>query len=312
MPTAMTLIPFDQVTNSSLKALATAFGGIEDDEFLSGQRPSFPVISIKGGKFAVTRGGEREVIVNEDGDARSSIDIVVVRAVKGLSKIFYKDKWVEGSSEPPDCYSNSGVVPAPDAKVPQAKSCAACPNNVWGSKINEETGKKGKLCQDNKRLAVAPLGQLNDPMLLRVPAASLTNWDTCVATLAKKGLKVPAVALKLGFDKDAAYPLLTFRPAALLPEGLIAQVQAARTLDVTMAIVGETALPDEHGAPVDVAEDEPLPTLAEPEPEKTAPKAAPKAESKPGPKAVPKAAPADDPLLAGLEDALAGLSFESE
>jgi hypothetical protein len=308
----MTLIPFDQVTNSSLKALATAFGGIEDDEFLSGQRPSFPVISIKGGKFAVTRGGEREVIVNEDGDARSSIDIVVVRAVKGLSKIFYKDKWVEGSSEPPDCYSNSGVVPAPDAKVPQAKSCAACPNNVWGSKINEETGKKGKLCQDNKRLAVAPLGQLNDPMLLRVPAASLTNWDTCVATLAKKGLKVPAVALKLGFDKDTAYPLLTFRPAALLPEGLIAQVQAARTLDVTMAIVGETALPDEHGAPVDVAEDEPLPTLAEPEPEKTAPKAAPKAESKPGPKAVPKAAPADDPLLAGLEDALAGLSFESE
>jgi hypothetical protein len=59
-----------------------------------------------------------------------------------------------------------------------------------------------------------------------------------------------------------------------------------------------------------VAEDEPLPTLAEPEPEKA--KAAPKAESKPGPKAVPKAAPADDPLLAGLEDALAGLSFESE
>jgi hypothetical protein len=76
-----------------------------------------------------------------------------------------------------------------------------------------------------------------------------------------------------------------------------------------MAIVGETALPDEHGA---VAEDEPLPTLAEPEPEKTAPKATSKAESKPGPKAVPKAAPADDPLLAGLEDALAGLSFESE
>jgi hypothetical protein len=308
----MTLIPFDQVTNSSLKALATAFGAIEDDEFLSGQRPSFPVISIKGSKFAVTRGGEREVIVNEDGDARSSIDIVVVRAVKGLSKVFYKDSYEEGSSEAPDCYSNSGVVPAPDAKVPQAKSCAACPNNVWGSKINEKTGKKGKLCQDSKRLAVAPLGQLNDPMLLRVPAASLTNWDTCVATLAKKGLKVPAVAIKLGFDKDAAYPLLTFRPAALLPEGLIAQVQAARTLDVTMAIVGETALPDEHGAPVDVADDEPLPTLAEPEPEKAASKAAPKAESKPGPKAVPKAAPADDPLLAGLEDALAGLSFESE
>ena len=295
-----------------MKALATAFGGIEDDEFLSGQRPSFPVISIKGSKFAVTRGGEREVIVNEDGDARSSIDIVVVRAVKGLSKVFYKDSYEEGSSEAPDCYSNSGVVPAPDAKEPQAKSCAACPNNVWGSKINEKTGKKGKLCQDSKRLAVAPLGQLNDPMLLRVPAASLTNWDTCVATLAKKGLKVPAVALKLGFDKDAAYPLLTFRPAALLPEGLIAQVQAARALDVTMAIVGETALPDEHGAAVDVAEDEPLPTLADPEPEKTAPKAAPKAETKPGPKAVPKAAPADDPLLAGLEDALAGLSFESE
>jgi hypothetical protein len=306
----MTLIPFDQVTNSSLKALATAFGGIEDDEFLSGQRPSFPVISIKGSKFAVTRGGEREVIVNEDGDARSSIDIVVVRAVKGLSKVFYKDSYEEGSSEAPDCYSNTGVAPAPDAKVPQAKSCAACPNNVWGSKINEKTGKKGKLCQDSKRLAVAPLGQLNDPMLLRVPAASLTNWDTCVATLAKKGLKVPAVALKLGFDKDAAYPLLTFRPAALLPEGLIAQVQAARTLDVTMAIVGETALPDEHGAPADVAENEPLPTLADPEPEKAKP--APKAESKPGPKAVPKAAPADDPLLAGLEDALAGLSFESE
>jgi hypothetical protein len=122
---------------------------------------------------------------------------------------------------------------------------------------------------------------------------------------------VPAVALKLGFVKDAAYPLLTFRPAALLPEGLIAQVQAARTLDVTLAIVGETALPDEHvAAPAD--EDEPLPILAEPEPAKTVAKAVPKAESKPGPKAVPKAAPADDPLLAGLEDALAGLSFESE
>ena len=189
--------------------------------------------------------------------------------------------------------------------MPQAKSCAACPNHVWGSKINERTGKRGKLCQDSKRLAVAPLAQLNDVMLLRVPADSLWTWDTCVNTLTKKGLKPPMVALRLGFDKDAAYPLLTFRPTALLPEGLISQVQAACDLDETLAIIGETRLPDETHADMEAAE-ETLPTLAE-----TA-TAVPEEPAKPAAVKAVETVPIDDPLLAGLERALAELSFEAE
>src|SRR5690606_11680321 len=100
--------------------------------------------------------------------------VVIVKANPNLSKTFYKNGYEEGSAEKPTCYSHDGLKPAADAAEPQASACLACPHNVWGSRVTEN-GSKGKACQDYRRLCVVPSGQLDRPMLLRVPAGSLKD-----------------------------------------------------------------------------------------------------------------------------------------
>lgn len=227
------LIPFDQ--NINLPAILTA---IPDDEFSTGQRMGFPVVSIKGKVFHVVRGEEATLVCKPDSDEPAgSIEVVVIRATPGLSRTYYVGKFVEGSRERPDCYSVDGKLPADDAKTPQAKSCAACPHSQWGSRITED-GKKAMACSNFKRLAVAPVGQLNDPMLLRIPGASLKAWDEYVKLLKQRGVNPTIVATKVSFDWSVAHPALTFKPVGILTEDMIREVIEERGSPTCEAIVG--------------------------------------------------------------------------
>jgi hypothetical protein len=341
------LVPFE-----NKKALAAAFAmfdDVADDEFDTGAKVGFPVISIKGKTFSVLRGEERTIVHkpgtenDEDGPVPSRVlDVVVLRSTPGMSKTYYKGKYVEGSTDSPDCYSNDGIAPAADATEPQARTCATCRHNIWGSRISEE-GKKGKACVDVKRLAVAPAGQLNDPMLIRVPAASLKAWAQYVEALKKRGLKPPMVVTAIGFDNTVAYPSLLFKArTGVLPPEALAEVQEVRQSTIIESILGTVrheaeVVADENAAPVMPAKKAPVVEEAEEEEEEVAPppkttkkaKAAPvmedddddvmaaaPAKTVKKPKAEPKAEPAKaidmgDDLL-GLSDMIAGLSFSNE
>jgi hypothetical protein len=308
----MNIIPFDSGSNlpAFLKKVDVAALNSDLTAHAGG---GFPVISIKGKVFAVVRDGEREIQMNpKDPDsAATSLNVVLLKASRGTSKVFYIKGYDKDTSEgqKPDCYSNDGVEPAADAQNKQAKKCATCPHNQWGSRVSEKGATKGKACADAVRMAVAPAGQINDAMLLRVPPASIKALGEYGQMLAKRGVGYNMVVTKVGFDLQAESPKLTFSAVGLLDDDGFAEVQEIAASDVVSNILGASVV-------AAIAAEAP----AEPEEEAPAPVPKPKAAAKPAeeeapaPVAKPKAAAKPAPKPAVVEDDmdldLDGISFD--
>lgn len=259
--------------------IAKMFGVSENTDLTQGVGIGFPVFSIRGSKWRIKKGGEETLITipNTD-DAAPAIEVVMLKANPSLSKTYYKAAYVEGSDAEPDCFSNDGLKPDPAVQNPQCATCAACKQNVWGSKISPQ-GKQIKACADVRRVACAPAGDLSQVILLRVPGASLGDLAKYGGDLAKAGVSYSAVVTKLAFDADAAFPKITYKALRYLT------ADEAETVLQTMASgIVETvvALPINHGTdetpaagtdapPVTMEKDKPVPTTHK----KAAAKAAP-------------------------------------
>jgi hypothetical protein len=275
--------------SGKLPAYLTAVNVSELNQDLTSHASSgFPIMSIKGKVFTLSRGDEKTVLPNpkDPESPATSIDVVIVKVNKGTSKVFYLNGYKEGEQAKPDCFSNNGDRPDAGSKQPQSKSCQTCAHNQWGSKIGENGG-KGKACQDSVRIAIAPPDQVNDPMLLRVPPASIKALGELGTACAKRGVPYNAAVTKISFDLASATPKLLFKPVGLLDDATFAVVQEVANSDIVRNITGNgfTA--------------EPAPALAEPEVEQPKPvtKAKPKAtiaeEEFVAPKATVKANPVD-------------------
>lgn len=318
------IIPFE---GSKLPAYLKSFNVSELNADLTAHAGGgFPVVSIKGKVFAVVRDGERVVLPNpKDPDSpATSIEVVLLKANKGTSKVFYIKGYdpKESEGQKPDCYSPDGVAPAADAEKPQAKKCATCPHNQWGSRITEKGASKGKACNDTVRMAVAPAGQINDPMLLRVPPASIRALGEYGQLLAKRGVGYNMVVTKIAFDSEAESPKLTFKPIGFLDDAAFAEVQEVVRGDTVTSILGAAVVPtaaevaDADGVIPEAAAPAPAPAKAtkaakpqvtEDEVEETV-----QAATKPTKAAAPKAAPKPAPAV--VEDdgdiELDGISFD--
>jgi hypothetical protein len=298
---ANSIIPFPDNGNlpAYLTKVKTNFAA-----FYAGVGPSFPILSILGKNFTLVRNGERHLIPdpNDPESPAQALNVVILDGNPVLTKVFYLKAYESGSTERPDCYSNDGTHPAPDAPTPQAKSCAACPHNVFGS------GKegRGKACQDNRRLAVAPAGRLDDPMLLRIPPTSLRPLAEYAGEVEQRGVPMAAVVTKIRFDPTQPTPKLMFRREGLLDEeGYNKAIEVAGS-DLVRQILGvpegapSAATPPVSDAITGEGVDEALKAAAQPTPKaEPKPKAESKAESKP--KAESKSA---DPLVSKVEELL--------
>lgn len=293
------VIPFD---SGNLPAYLKAPNrAVANDDLTAHASTGFPVMSIKGKNFTVVRDGERTVLTKEvDGEKISvpSIDVVLVKANKGTSKVFYAKGYQEGSeATKPDCFSNTGDRPDPSVTMPQAKSCAVCPNNQWGSKIGDNGG-KGKACQDSVRMAIATPDLINDPYLLRVPPASIKSLGEYGKMLAKRGVGYSMVVTKIGFDMESPTPKLTFKPTGLLSDAAYAQVQQVVTSETVQAILGSESIA------VAQSDDTPdLPVVELPKVEPVVEKPAVKAKSA-------HKVPTPAPVVAEPEVALADLNLD--
>lgn len=235
----MNIIPFE---GKSLPAYLKKFNVAELNADLTAHAGGgFPVLSTKGNKWAVVRDGERTVLPNpKDPESPATyVDVVLIKASKGTSKVFYLKGYDPESSDKqkPDCYSPDGIAPAADAASPQSKKCATCAHNQWGSRITDKGATKGKACSDNVRLAVAPAGQINDPMLLRVPPASIRNLGEYGQLLAKRGVGYNMVVTKIAFDPDSLGKI-TFKPVGFLDDASYAEVQEVMDSDLVRDITG--------------------------------------------------------------------------
>ena len=215
-------------------ALSTRFQGVPtQDELSAGVQGGFGHIGYKGKVWSTRYRGEETQLMREDGDGpRSSIEVIILKAPSVVSKIFYEKGYVEGSNQAPDCFSTNGQTPDPGAAKRQHTSCAACPKNAWGSRITEG-GKQGKACQDSKRLAVVPLGDIRNealggPMLLRIPAASLGDLASFGQKMASLGYPSYSIGVRIAFDPKEAYPKFVFsaiRPLTDAEADLVMQMR---------------------------------------------------------------------------------------
>ena len=307
----MNIIPFDGSKNLPSFLKQVDISALNSD-LTSHAGGGFPVISIKGKVFAVVRDGDREIMMNplDPDSAATSIDVVLLKANKGTSKVFYLKGYDKDTSEgqKPDCYSADGIEPAADSQNKQAKKCATCAHNQWGSRISEKGATKGKACSDTVRMAVAAAGQLNDPMLLRVPPASIKALGEYGQSLAKRGVGYNMVVTKVSFDIEAESPKLTFKPIGFLDDAGFAEVQEMVGSDMVSNILG--ANPVALEAP---AEEAPAKPKAKPAP---APAAEEDAEEAPVAKAevVKPKAPAKAKSAPVMEDEvdfdLDGINFD--
>jgi hypothetical protein len=230
------IIPFE----SGLPSYLTTVPKAElNDDLLSHASRGYPIISIKGKVFTVSRDGEKKVLANpKDPDSPANrLAMVIVKANKGTSKVFYASGYVEGSDAKPDCFSNDGVRPDSSVEKPFSSKCDSCPKNAWGSKVSAD-GKKGKACSDSVRIAVAQPSQINDPYFIRVPAASIRNLGELGKMLAKRGVSYQMVVTEISFDQASATPLLQFKPIGFLDEAAYKQVKEVAESDVVQSILG--------------------------------------------------------------------------
>ena len=267
--------------NASALAKLDPNWNTKQSEFSGGIRKGFAVVSLRGKVWRITHQGVERVVTRQDGsnDPASSLGVVLIAAGSDLAKVYYAGGYQDGSNEAPDCFSNDGIKPDRGATAPQAVACAACPHNVWGSKVTEQ-GKPTKACSDSKRLAVLPLPQpgvtgddaldaldnemFGGPMLLRVPAASLVDLAQCDATLRAAGVPIYAAGINLSFDVNAPFPKIVFKPVRPLTEAEFEVVLEHRASDQTREIIGgNTGNAAGGAAPA-------LPTPAAPQPDPNA------------------------------------------
>jgi hypothetical protein len=267
---------------------------------------SFPTLSIKGKVFTLSKDNQKKILTKPDDpdEVLQSINVAVIRANKN-SRVYYSKAYSEDDSEgaKPTCYSSDGVTPAAGAMTPQAKKCQLCPHAVWGSKSGD-TG-KGTACSVNTRLAIADPDNVEEPWLLRVPAGSRSNFSDACKVADSRGLPYNAVVFKVGFDREAPSPKLTFKPIGLVADEAYEKLSALYDTQDVKEIVGLV--------------DRRMPTGADAEPE-----AAPEADeldaamaANPTAKAAQAAAPAPKAAKApavssnDLDNALDGLVDEA-
>ncbi|RZN09704.1 hypothetical protein CWO91_16885 [Bradyrhizobium genosp. SA-3] len=286
--------------------ISTRFqGAAMEDDLSAGVQTGFGIIGYKGKVWSIRKSGAETPLMREDGDGpRNSIEVVLLKASAHVSKIWYKDGYVEGSTAAPDCFSTNGVTPDAGSKNKQANACALCPMNQWGSRITP-AGKQGKACSDSKRVAVAPLGDIKNeafggPMLLRVPAASLKDLAAYGQKMQALGYQYYAIGTRIAFDPAEAYPKFTFgaiRPLSDAEADLVLELRGSHQVTTILAEGSENAAqPVSQAAQIASAfEQPPVQPVAAPAIQAPQPAPAPA----PAPvQAAPAPAPAPQPVVA--------------
>jgi len=286
----MNIVPFDSATN--LPSYLTDGSADLDINKEVARVAAFPIMSIKGMKFTVVKDGFRKVLTKpeDDEEVAQSIGVVMTR-VNLKAKTFYAAKYSEGYSDGarPTCYSYDGEVPSSNAQEPQAKKCAICPHNQWGARMGDNGEAKGKACSDNARIALAAPDALDNPMLLRVPPASLKALKEMLKIVASRKVPYNSVIVKVGFDREAPSPKLTFKAVGFLDDSSYQRIKGMYDDEVVRTIVG---LEDAGHTEAPAIENKPSVDTDELDAALAARAATTKAKAPPT-KAEPKAAPAE-------------------
>jgi hypothetical protein len=154
-------------------------------------------------------------------------------------------------------------------------------------------------------LAIAAVDQINEPMLLRIPPASLKPLSEYVKFLDNRGADYDQVITKISFDMEAESPKLTFKPVGILDDETYKEVKEMSDSETVRDIIGGsmTAV-HESLAEADVKETQAAAVATE----EVIEKAKPKSEAKPAAK--PKVEKKVEPEIAVDDLDIADIDFD--
>ena len=178
---------------------------------------SLPKMSIKGKQFRYMQ--DDKEFAYPLGQALRCV-ILATDPPQGLAKAWYEASYSDTAEFAlPDCFSADGVKPDGSAGNKQARSCAECPKNAFGSGVNEKgDATKGKACADIKNLFIVEAHQLDEAiMVMRVPATSLKALSAYGRQLAKNNAAPQFVVTEIQFANET-HPQLMFKAASWLDE----------------------------------------------------------------------------------------------
>ena len=206
--------------------VSSAFSHLDPTQSLGeGVAGGFPVINFRGKMWSLRLRGEKYAFVrDDDGTPLSYLDVIIVGVSPGMSKLFYPPgTWDEDSAGAPICASVGGIVPDPGVPEPQSPSCGICRHNQWA---NQPNGRRGKACQDHKRLAVLLMpsittkmlgAPLTEPAFLKVPPGSLMTLKAYGDSLTHQGYHYAAVVTRISFAPDKLFQM-TFKGLQVLTD----------------------------------------------------------------------------------------------
>ena len=211
-----------------------------------------PYVSIADNRFTlIDAGGEEEPVPTYDPKLGPYLDCVIIDVNESKSKIYYDtgfDPKAEGQA--PVCWSDNGIGPSKQSSKPQSMTCMQCPQNVWGSKTSQMTGKAVKACNDVQKIALLIPGD-DVLFLMRVPPASLKQLGAYVLKFNGQTVDVSDVITRITFESQG---ILAFNAVNYIDEATFKQREEAVAAKKTDMLVGRGDQPiAQLAAPVEPA-----------------------------------------------------------
>lgn len=236
-------------------------------------------------------------IVNGDiagSPVRDALDVIIVGAIKEVSREYYASTYDPENPTMPDCWSNKGDVPDSACSNPQSASCATCPQNVQGSASGGR-----RACKFQRRIAVMVAGDPKGTVYqFKIPSKSLFGkgvgnthpFESYVKFLAGNGESPDTVVTQIAHDPNnqSQTYILNFKPLRQVSDEeyeLVLAAQANPETDmytkITTAQVDQVATLPPSASEQIVYSDEPEAAEEAPAVEEPAKRTAKKTEAKP-------------------------------
>jgi hypothetical protein len=210
-----------------------------------------PHISIKGNVFTlVDAAGNKqvlsEVLTNAQGQqqtiAAQFLDLCVIDRSDVICKQFYEDDYVEGSDNPPTCWSANGVAPSIEASKPQSARCDICEWNRRGSDVSKISGKAIKACRDEKWTAVILPKYPAMVFQLKITPGSFVSWKGYVDRFKGQATDLSDVVTRIKFE-GGKNGVLTFEATNYIDEALYSARERAAIEKKADVLVGRLDRP---------------------------------------------------------------------
>lgn len=222
-----------------------------------------PYLSILGGRFTlIDAAGNEQPIGGYDQQLGVYVDVTIIDVNPNTSKVFYNTPFDPNGGQwlPPVCFSDNGMAPSRNASQPQSPTCAACPNNVWGSAISKISGRGVKACSDQKKIALVVEG-FEPIFLLRVPPNTLKKLGEYVHQFQGQQFGISDVITRISFVQGVV-GTLQFQAVNWINAGIFEKREKALLTHSTDQLIGRNDVP--HPAAAALPMNQPVPQLAAP------------------------------------------------